>query len=480
MIGEACTNNPDDADKNFDKSTFGFVSKIIALPFTNMPASGVYWTYSGLQSAGFIPKVVAAEGIGFSAIKPYANLWKIFRDLSYMVLVVILIAIGFMIMFRAKINPQTVISVENALPKIVIALILITFSFAIAGFLIDLMYVIIVLVISILSSNDNNFNSTQFQNEYIGAGFGKLFLDVTAGHVWYGRLGIMPVMSNALLGLFPWYISITVKSIVGAIFAIVINNTLINPGITKPVTEALNNPGLGTVNIGQIIGGILHPVTNWFVLFVLFLFGMTTIFNFIMSILLTGTLLLLVFRIFALLFTSYLKLLLLVIIGPFFLMFEAIPGKNVFSTWIKGIIGNLIAFPITITVFILGYIIINSSTPAGYSNLRLPYLGGIESDAFKILVGVGLMILIPDLVKMTKEALGIKDLPISIGIGTFFGGAAAVGGAAMGGVGQFGSISLALGAFGSGGAFGKTKIGTQVQKWLGQSEHSVPPDPKVK
>lgn len=453
LIGEACTNNPEDGEKNFDKSTFGFLTKIVVFPFTNMPASGVDWVYSGLQNAGFVPKTMAAEGIGFAAIKPFANLWKIFRDLSYMILVIVLIAIGFMIMFRAKINPQTIISVENALPKIVIALILITFSFAIAGFMIDLMYVVIILIISALSGGNNNYNATQFQNEYIGAGFGRLFMDVTAGHVWYGRLGIMPVMSNALLGLFPWYLSLGMKTIVGAIFAIFINNSVLNPGVTKPVTEALNNPGLGTVNIGNIIGGILHPGANAVVLFVLFLLGMTTFFNFLMSIILTGTLLLLVFRIFALLFTSYLKLLLLVIIGPFMLMFEAIPGKNVFSTWIKSIIGNLIAFPITIAVFILGYIIINSSTPAGYGELRLPYLSGIKSDAFKILVGVGLIILIPDLVKLTKEILGIKDLPISIGVGTFFGGAAAVGGAAMGGVGQFGSMTLALGAFGPSGIF---------------------------
>lgn len=467
MIGEACTNNPEDGDKNFDKSTFGFFTKIVIFPFTNMPASGVGWVYSGLQNAGFVPKTMAAEGIGFAAIKPFSNLWKIFRDLSYMILVIVLIAIGFMIMFRTKINPQTVISVENALPKIVIALILITFSFAIAGFLIDLMYVLIVLIISVLSGGGNNFNSTQFQNEYIGAGFGKLFFDVTAGHVWYGRLGIMPVMSNALLGLFPWYISLGVKSIVGAIFAVFINNAVLNPGVTKPVAEAANNVTAATFGVGNLIGGILHPGANALVLFVLFLFGMTTFFNFIMSVILTGTLLLLVFRIFALLFSSYLKLLLLVIIGPFLLMFEAIPGKNVFSTWIKGIIGNLIAFPITITIFILGYIIINSTVPAGYSDLRLPYLGSIEPGAFKILVGVGLMILIPDLVKMTKEVLGIKDLPISIGLGTFFGGAAAVGGAAMGGIGQFGSLSLAVGAFGEHGVLGKTGIGKTVGGWLG-------------
>ena len=151
MMGEACTNNPADADNNYEKSFLGFVSNLIVLPFSNPPASGVAWAYSGLADAGFINKSFAAEGIGMGSIQPFAKIWKIFRDVTYLLLVVVLIAIGFMVMFRTKINPQTVISVENSLPKIIISLILITFSFAIAGFMIDLMYILIAIIVSILS-----------------------------------------------------------------------------------------------------------------------------------------------------------------------------------------------------------------------------------------------------------------------------------------------------------------------------------------
>lgn len=481
MIGEACTDNPADADKNYGKSVFGFMSNLIIIPYANPPASGVMWAYEGLQNAGFVPKTMAAEGIGFAAIKPFSNLWKIFRDLSYMLLVIILIAIGFMIMFRAKINPQTVISVENALPKIVIALILITFSFAIAGFLIDLMYMSIVLLVALLGSNGNNYNVTQFQNNYIGAGTTQLFKDVSAGQPWFTQLGILPVLSDSILGILPPIISIGIKSIVGLVFTVWIGN-LVHISLVKPFTTAFTGVGLATVNLGNIWEAITGTGGALLAYFLLFLLGFTAIFTIILNILLVGTLLFLVFRIFALLFVSYLKLLLLVIIGPFLLIFEAIPGKNVFAWWLKSILGNLLAFPVTIAIFLIGYIIINSSVDQGYANLRLPYLNEIDPRSFKILIGLGLIILIPDLVKVIKEALGIKDLPISIGIGTFFGGAAAVGGAAMGGVGQFGSISLALGAFSTGGAFGKTKIGQQVQKLLGQfgTEPGPPIDPKAK
>lgn len=45
-----------------------------------------------------------------------------------------------MIMFRRKIDPQTVISIQSAIPKIIISLILITFSFAICGLMVDIIF----------------------------------------------------------------------------------------------------------------------------------------------------------------------------------------------------------------------------------------------------------------------------------------------------------------------------------------------------
>lgn len=65
-------------------------------------------------------------------------LWKFARDISYLFLVVILIAFGFMIMFRYRIDPRTTMTIQAALPRIVVVLVLITFSFPLAGFLMDL------------------------------------------------------------------------------------------------------------------------------------------------------------------------------------------------------------------------------------------------------------------------------------------------------------------------------------------------------
>jgi hypothetical protein len=66
------------------------------------------------------------------------ELWTKVRNVSYILAVVALVIIGFMIMLRIPLGPRTVVSAQNSLPRIALALFLITFSYAISGLLIDL------------------------------------------------------------------------------------------------------------------------------------------------------------------------------------------------------------------------------------------------------------------------------------------------------------------------------------------------------
>lgn len=65
------------------------------------------------------------------------ELWKISRNVAYLFITVILVTAGFLIMFRKQIDPYTEVSVVAALPKIIIALLLITFSYAISALILD-------------------------------------------------------------------------------------------------------------------------------------------------------------------------------------------------------------------------------------------------------------------------------------------------------------------------------------------------------
>jgi len=472
MMGEACTNNPADADKNYGKSFLGFVSNLIVLPFANPPASGIAWTYSGLANAGFIPKTMAAEGIGMGSIQPFAKIWKIFRDVTYLLLVVVLIAIGFMVMFRTKINPQTVISVENSLPKIIIALILITFSFAIAGFMIDLMYLLIAIVTSILSpiygystgtvggwfgGETGPTNLAELQRYYLTAGPGALYKGIGGvNHSMWGTL--LWNLPSAILGLIPG-LGITIKIIVGGLVTWGLQgwlNPIINflsfEGFTQTIGSIHPTTGVGALlHLETLLRGLSSPLQiTWLVLIVLFIFqGLVPI---VLGVLIWFSLVFVFFRIFLLLINSYIKILLAIILSPIYLLFEAVPGQSAFVNWLKNLAGELITFPLVVGIFVLGSIIVDSASSGNL--VQFPFMYGIDPKNFGYIIGMMLFFMTPDLVKAVRQIFipkpGILDMA---GPGAFFGGVGAATGGAMSGLSQIGSISMALGAFGVTGGF---------------------------
>ncbi len=87
---------------------------------------------------GVVPKEALAQGTGFSSLSPILIIWKTTRDAVYLFYVVIFMVVGFMILLRKKIDPRTVITIEAALPRLIIGLILVTFSYAIISFMVDL------------------------------------------------------------------------------------------------------------------------------------------------------------------------------------------------------------------------------------------------------------------------------------------------------------------------------------------------------
>jgi len=117
----------------------------VAYIFNSRPMSGVGYLKQKLSNLGLV-KEVQAQGFGFGAVQPIQELWSLSRDISFAFLAIVVVVIAFMIMFRMKISPQVVISIQSALPKIALSIFLISFSYAIAGLFIDLMYVLVGIV----------------------------------------------------------------------------------------------------------------------------------------------------------------------------------------------------------------------------------------------------------------------------------------------------------------------------------------------
>ncbi len=65
------------------------------------------------------------------------TMWEATRNLAYGLFLLVMIAIGFMIMFQKQIAPRVVLSFTSALPRLLIGLVLITFSFSLVALTFD-------------------------------------------------------------------------------------------------------------------------------------------------------------------------------------------------------------------------------------------------------------------------------------------------------------------------------------------------------
>lgn len=125
---------------------------VIDTMHTNPPASGVaYFADMGSRLNLVRPAYAQAAwqrpGTGY-----ILSLWRGFRNAAYVLFVLVFVGLAFAIMFRTKIDPRTVITIQSVLPRIVVALVLITFSWAIAGLLLDFAHVLTRLIQTVLDS----------------------------------------------------------------------------------------------------------------------------------------------------------------------------------------------------------------------------------------------------------------------------------------------------------------------------------------
>lgn len=466
FVGEGCTNNPNESYLYKDKSLIGLSTNILVAPIKYPQASGFYSLQQTLAKAHIIPQAYAAEGIGFASLKPFIGIWLLFRNLVYLLFVIIIVAIGFMIMFRTKINPQTVISVENSIPKIVIALLLVTFSYPIVGFLIDLMYVSIGLVLLLISTYKGGvaFTPDTLKDMFI---FGK------NKYVWDIinpiKESSLPIevfsISSGIVELIPAVIRRSLDVVAGnllfrLVFVLFSAIPAIGPSVSKfmlanqfKFLKGLSTLGksastlqqAGKADVGVPLGSITIMVLGLILEYILA--GITSAFALkaILWIIFMASLAFIILRLTMMLFSTYVSILTSLIFSPIILALEAIPGKSSFGSWFKNLILNLATFPIMITLILVSAMIIN--LPSNSPDVKLwqpPLLFGFETNTFYSIIGGLILFSIPDLIKSIKEMTGVKPLPISLSAGSMFAGATSLIGGGVGMLSQFSSIGMGL------------------------------------
>lgn len=253
-------------------------------PAVNLPAHMADQWIPGSDVGNTATLYAADDGYNFLKTLGLQEMWEIFRDISYAGFVLILIAAGFMIMFRQKINGQVAINVMNTIPGVVLGLILVTFSFAICGFIIDIGRLLSVIIGNMMQSRLSALNP-DFDVVSI-SGPVKMFR--------YAFKATMPEGSGLALG--------------GAIGG----SALLSVLMGNPVPAVI--AGLGALLIVLGVGvAILYAVIKLYMTLVM----------------------------------TYFKLFLEVILGPIYLLIGSLPGKSsMMVEWLKRVFSNVLVFPL--------------------------------------------------------------------------------------------------------------------------------------
>jgi hypothetical protein len=189
------------------------------------PLSGVGYVREKLVNLHIVPEA-KAQGFGFQTLSPIRTVWRNVRDIAYALLILAFVIMAFMIMFRMKTSPQTVITVQSAIPKLIMILLLITFSYAIAGFLIDLAYLVVGLF-ALSASSLSTLNAVELFNRMLEGGNALVALSIAMLLVAMVLLFTASIVSGGLLSVIALIVGILLFIVFVVVFFIIMFRFLV-------------------------------------------------------------------------------------------------------------------------------------------------------------------------------------------------------------------------------------------------------------
>ena len=132
------------ADNNSNGGVAGILSNINAQLLDQRPASGIDYVNEKVYAITNPGKVYAADnpstyypGAGSELLRPIQGFWGWSVNLVFGFLVLLILVVAFAIMFRQRLGGAAEVTIQNAIPSIALAMILIPLSYAISGLFID-------------------------------------------------------------------------------------------------------------------------------------------------------------------------------------------------------------------------------------------------------------------------------------------------------------------------------------------------------
>lgn len=427
---------------NLSGGILGATGNLIGGLYMYPPVSTSKYLASIGQNLGIV-KEAHAQGVfgsGASVLDPVLALWQISRNISYLTMIIIFVVIGLMVMFRNRINPQTVITAQAALPGLIIGLILITFSYFFASLLTDFAFIgtdVVGYYFSLAPqvSPTGNTSLAQRSNDQSAISIFSELIDKQ-------KVEDYNTAANTVLKHFEdrGFASLSPLNIVrfGAAFINAQYTQLIGPIAAGPVAVGCGiiasfAPGLSVVGklgagleaagpcasignaVGQIVGNTAGGIyalgfTDRSIGFSLFLLAV---------IILIFSLIRLMIR----LIQNYLAIIFLTISAPFTFLAASLPGRQGLATnWVLNMFCNVLSFPAVFAVFyFVAYLlgrdnitehaihrdllgITGAASIAGAQSL--PLFGGLDLSLIRTLLAFGALVATPSIPDIVCRAIG--------------------------------------------------------------------------
>ena len=326
------------------------------------------------------------------------KIWQKTRNIAYMAYVVVVIVIGFMIMFRNKIGGQTMVTVGNSIPQLVLGLFLVTFSFAIVGLFLDFGRVGIGVVHSFFDDKSHqelqitdywgmadqatkavNTSSSNNGIQSIDDDFKSNINSVNDGikNALEGKWSILGISIGSLVAkLTTGMINMIMLPVVGVLSAASLI-TGKSAGLEGQIVKVVTSGGVSVLlhTLSEAVEDVGFPMVGSIFQFLFEAMNIPVMVFFIKNLLILLIVLFATIRVYATLLITYIKIFANVILAPIQILIGSFPGNSyAITNWFKSVISNVLVFVgIYLVINLAGYL--GESLESGNVTANLDFYG---------------------------------------------------------------------------------------------------------
>lgn len=389
----------------------GIANQSIAFMYVPVTSSSEYFAYVS-KDFGIVKNANAAPVSGFEALSPILPLWIAVRNIAYFLLTIVFVFIGIGVMLRVRIDPRTVMTVQNRIPDIIICILLITFSYGIAALMIDGMWLTAYSGINLITQTtdpkipgcasiggpnvDLDTVSKQANNQILSSPF--TFVD--AIFLQQCEEGAGPSIHSGILDVS--------KDIANSFVDLEEDIILTVLGVDQEEECSITNP----IDCGL---KVIFKAASWFAGFAWWLIIIITI-------------VIAVFRLWFELLKAYLALLVYIITGPIWIVAGLLPKKPLgFNAWFRRLFANFAIFVASAWAIVF-LRVVSELYKKDAENSFVPLLvGNPRASNFGSIILLGGLLMLPHLLGLIRDKVGAKpsNLAAAAGAGLAGGMAAA-------------------------------------------------------